>query len=203
MALRTPNTNGARGGRIPVLRETSAARRGFTLAESLVASIILAIAVLGVCNAIVAAQKQLDMQEEDTTAIALGRQLMEQASALPLVLVDATPGWPTVTSSGSYDTISDFAGYTDAVTIPIRRSGNLSDAGSFSTAAPSATPVTGARPTLSRQQYIREVSVTYPTSMFGAVISPGDMAVVTVTVTGGGGNSTKLSRIFARNTLQR
>jgi Tfp pilus assembly protein PilV len=176
---------------------------GFTLAESLTASVILSISVLGVCTAIVAAQRQVDLQEEDTTAIVLARQIIEEAAALPLTASDATAGWPSVTNSANYDTIRDFDGYTDTVTVPIRRTQTLSDAGTFSTAAPSVTAVTGSIPTLTKQQYLRQVSVTLPNTIFGTAISSGDFAVITVTVTSEGGNGTMLSRVVARNTVQR
>lgn len=206
MALRTLNTKPVARCRLSVASMRSRAisrRRAFTLAESLVASVVLAVAVMGVSSAIVAAQYQLDSQEEDSTAIVMARQLMEHAASLPLTSSDATAGWPTVTSTTSYDTIRDYNGYKDTVRVPIYRSSTLADVGTFSTASPSVTAITGSEPTLARQAYIRHVTVTYPTSIFGTTVTAGDFAVVKVTVRGGGGNGVTLTRIVARNTVQR
>lgn len=216
MALHTLNTKSkAEGGRQRgETRRTRSAfhpsssfilhpSRGFTLAESLTASVILAIAVLGVCTAILAAQHQQETQEEDTTAIALGRQLMEEVSSRQLSALDSTAGWPTVTNKANYDSIGDFNGYSDTVSIPIRRSSTLTDAGSFTSASPTVTVITGTPPTLTSQTYLRKITVSYPNTLFGSAVNAGDFAIVSVTVTGFGGNGAKFSKIIANNTINR
>lgn len=206
MALHTLNTRPVVSSQLPVAsrgNRAAARRHGFTLAEALTASVVLAIAAMGVSTALLAAQDQLDAQEEDTTAITLGRQLMEEVASFPLTLTDATAGWPSVTNRSSYDTVSDFDGYTDRVGVPIRRTSTPTDAGTFTTATLSATPITGAPPAAERQKYIRQVAIDYPSSIYGATVTAGDFAIVSVNVTGGGGNSATLTRIIARNTIVR
>jgi hypothetical protein len=164
--------------------------------------VVLAICVVAVSGAIIASQQQIAAQEEDSTAITLGRQLMEEITALPLTPTDATAGWPTVTDRTLYDSLIDFNGYTDKTTVALRRTNNTGSI-SFSTAVPSVTAITSGTPTLAAQDYLRTVSVTYPTSIFGTTVTSGEFAVITVTVTGGKGNKAKLSKLMAHNTITR
>jgi hypothetical protein len=168
-----------------------------------VASVVLAVAVVGVSGAIVASQQQINAQEEDSVAVELGRQLMEDIASLPVNPSDATAGWPTVTNRSLYDSVIDYNNYQEVISVPIRRSVTASDAGTFSTAAPPATVYTGALPALNPQQFSRKVSVTYPTSIFGQTVASGEFAVITVTVQGGGGTNVQLSRIVGNNTVNR
>jgi prepilin-type N-terminal cleavage/methylation domain-containing protein len=183
------------------------ARRGFTLAESLIASVVLAVAVVGVSGAMMASYQQSDVSESDAIAVSLGKSLMEEIASRPLSLPDATAGWPTVTDRTAYDTINDFNGYTDRVTASVSRTSTLS-AGTFSGALPSVTAVTDGSTSLSPAQYLRSVAVTYPTSLFGKSVSggdfaAGDFALVKVTVTGSDGASLTLSRLISNVTVSR
>ncbi|HVT88407.1 MAG TPA: type II secretion system protein [Tepidisphaeraceae bacterium] len=181
----------------------STKRRAFTLAESLAATIVLALAVVGVSGAIIASQQQIHAQEEDSVAAGLARQLMEDIAVLPINTSDATTGWPTTTDRTLYDSVIDYNGYTEVVSIPIHRSVTVADTGTFSSASPSSTAITSGTPTLGAQQYSRVVSVTYPTSIFGQTVSAGEFAVIGVTVKGSSGVTVSLSRIVARNTVSR
>lgn len=194
MARHTPNTN------LMALRRR---RSGFTLAECLAASVVLALATVGVFGAILASQAQVDAQEDDTTAVDLGTQLMEKVAVLPLNASDATAGWPSVTTTSSYDSIGDYNGYADTVTVPIRRTSTLSASGSFTTSSPTVTLVTSGTPTLTRQKYLRRVSVSYPTSIFGTTVTSGQFAIVKVSITGGGGANIMLSRVISNLSVTR
>ena len=179
----------------------------FTLAESLIASVVLAVAVVAVSGAIIASQQQTTVSQEDMIAISLARQLAEEAASRPLT-TDATPGWPTVTDYTQYDTINDFAGYTDKVSELIYNTSTLTATGTFTSARPSATAVTAGTPTLARGEYSRVVSVTYPTSIFGKSVAggdfaAGDFAIVTVTVRGYNGAVATLSRLQSKITVTR
>jgi prepilin-type N-terminal cleavage/methylation domain-containing protein len=180
-------------------------RGGFTLAECLIASVVLAIAVIAVSGSIVASQSQNTAQVEDTMALNLARQLMEEIAAVPLSTADSS-SWPSLTDRTQYDRVNDFNGYSDIVKIPLRRSSSSSLSGtvSLSSARPSVTVVTSGSPTLGTEQYRRTVSITYPTTPFsGATVTAGDFAVVTITVRSGSGVVVTLPRLFARNTVKR
>jgi prepilin-type N-terminal cleavage/methylation domain-containing protein len=183
---------------------------GFTLAESLVASVVLAIAVVAVSGAIIASQKQSLCQEESSAATMLGRQLLEEVLAKPLVLSNGTtgqPGWPSVTDRTLYDTTGDFDGYTDIVSVSTTRGANITNVSASSTGASAPATVVmpaAASPTLQPQQYKRTVAVTFPTSLFGTTVTAGDFAVVTVTVQGGAnGTKVQLARLVSKVTYLR
>ena len=93
-------------------------RKAFTLAESLAASVILAVAVVGVSGALLAAQQQTRSGRQSHVLTMLARQLLERVTALPVQLPNGTggaAGWPNITYASRYDTLDDFAGYTDTV----------------------------------------------------------------------------------------
>jgi prepilin-type N-terminal cleavage/methylation domain-containing protein len=189
----------------PHINRPAAIPRGFTLVEAMVASVVLAVAVLGASTAIVASQQQNLVQQEDSAAVALARQLIEEIASRPLSLPDATPGWPTVTDRSSYDTISDYSGYTDTVTLPIYHTNSVSNTANFTSALPAGTPITtgASSVALGANQYLRTVIVTYPTSIFGATVTSGDFAVVVVTVHGANDVGVTLSRVLGEVSLTR
>jgi prepilin-type N-terminal cleavage/methylation domain-containing protein len=184
--------------------------RGFTLAESLVAAVVLAIAVVGVSGALIASQQQTRSQEDDGVAVSLGKQLLEEIASHPLVLGDGTtgqPGWPAVTDRSAYDTVGDFDGYRDLLSCSYERERSIGESESFNTltANPPTTVIApGATlDPLAKWQFRREVSLAYPTSAFGATFNAGDLVLVTVQVTSASGRQVKFSRIIARTSIYR
>ncbi|WP_428939949.1 hypothetical protein [Fontivita pretiosa] len=182
-------------------------RSAFTLAECLVASIVLAVAVVGVTAAIVASQRQTAAQEDDATAVALARQLIEEVVSLPIVLPDGSTGvagWPASTNRSLYDTIDDYNGYTDTVTTDVARATELAAKGNFTPVPPKPSFAVAIDAPLAAQQYRRRVAVSFPTVMFGASVSAGDFAVVTVTIQGNSpGKGAQLTRLVARTNITR
>jgi prepilin-type N-terminal cleavage/methylation domain-containing protein len=184
--------------------------RGFTLAESLIASVVLAIAVVGVSGALIAAQKQSQAQEDDAVAVTLARQLLEEIASYPLKFPDGSTGatgWPTLTNKSSFDTVDDFNGYRDLVATSYERerSGNGTESFSSFSAKPSSTVIApgASLDPLTAWQYRREVSVTYPTSAFGATLSSGDLVLVTVKVSSATGRQLEISRVIAKTAVVR
>jgi len=180
-------------------------RRAFTLVEAMVASVVLAVAVVGASSAIIASQQQTSVQQQGASAVALARQLMEEIASFPLTLPDASAGWPTVTDKSLYDTINDYGGYTDVVTNSVYHTNSTSSTANFTSALPTSTVAAGGASsvTLSINQYVRSVTVSYPTSIFGATVTSGDFAVVTVTVRGVSDAGVTLSRVIGRVTVTR
>jgi len=70
-------------------------RRGFTLIESTIASVFLALAVVGVASSVTASANQLRHMEETAMAVSLAKQLMEEISAK------------------AYGDLGDYINYTD------------------------------------------------------------------------------------------
>jgi type II secretory pathway pseudopilin PulG len=184
--------------------------KAFTLAESLVAAVVLAIAVVGVSGALIAAKQQTETQEEDAVAVTFGRQLLEEIASLPVRLSDGTTGlngWPTVTNRNNYDTINDYNGYRDLITASYERERAASGSESFNglSAKPPSSVIEpfNSIPTLTNWQYRRQVAVTYPTSVFGSTVSSGDLVLVTVTVTAASGRQFNFSKVLARTPVVR
>lgn len=96
-------------------------RRGFTLIESLIASVILAVAVVGIAGMLAAAYQNSKDQVSSAEATQLARQLMEEISARPFEVPPGSAsdaiGWSGGNRNRStYDDILDYHGYTDEST---------------------------------------------------------------------------------------
>jgi type II secretory pathway pseudopilin PulG len=182
-------------------------RKAFTLAESLAASVILAVAVVGVSGALLSAQQQTRAGRESHVLTMLTRQLLERVTAMPLVLSNGTtgaPGWPTVTDASQYDTIDDFAGYQDQVDASAAFEQSATDTSALVSSG--AEPVSVDSTTLTAaagHACTRTVTVSYPTTLYGASITPGQVAIVTVTVRRSGGASVTLSQMVCKWTSAR
>jgi Tfp pilus assembly protein PilV len=111
---------------------------GFTLAESLIASVVLAIAIVGIAGTLAASYQQSNARGNTTTALNLAQQLMEEVAAKsidPPAGQANKPGWAQgQTDRRLYDTIDDYHGYADfSGTIQAANGStvNLSNGGSY------------------------------------------------------------------------
>ena len=111
MARSTPN--------IDQRRRRRRVRRagGYTLAESLIASVVLAIAIVGIAGTLAASYQQNSVRGNTTTALSLAQQLMEEMAAKPMdppAGQTNKPGWQQgQTDRRLYDTLDDSDGYAD------------------------------------------------------------------------------------------
>jgi hypothetical protein len=148
----------------------------------MMASVLLAIAVVGIAGPLGAASTQSRLGQERGAAIGLARELMEEIAAKPLVDGTTSKGLGPETAQGEsdrskYDAANDYNGYTDSTTALTNLSGGVV---AFS---PSAV-------------YTRSVSVQFRASPNGAAVGSGDYGVVTVTVTTPHKQSVKVSRLL-------
>lgn len=162
--------------------------RGFTLAESLIASVVLAVAIVAIAGTLGASYQQSNARGNTTTALSLAQQLMEEIAAKPIALPAGQtdkPGWPQgQTDRRLYDTIDDYHGYADlsgAIQAADGSTVNLSHGGS----------------------YQREVSVQSGAVPAGLTGPPGDFVMVTITVKTVDGQSHGVSQLFTRVTRVR
>jgi Tfp pilus assembly protein PilV len=159
------------------------ARDGFTLAESLIASVVLAISVVGIAAAMTCSSQQAMATNDAAITTALGKQLLEEIAARPFPIPGITTnlGWSGGNHDRStYDDAGDYNGYADSTPI---------------TALSGAVINPGAA-------YTRTVSFVQrmnPSDTPG----DGDFALITVTVTGPSGASTIFSKIISNVTLAR
>ncbi len=162
-------------------------RRGFTLVESLIASVVLAVAVVGIAGTIAASHQQSKDQIAVAEATRLARQLMEEISSRPFDVPAGSPSNATGWSGGNpnrtlYDDVSDYHGYADN-SASITTQGGVTQ--SFGTAGP----------------YGRSVSVTEGSVPQGHTAPAADFKHVKVTVTRPRGPAIVISKIFTRANL--
>jgi Tfp pilus assembly protein PilV len=155
--------------------------RGFTLAEGMIASVVLALAAAAMAGGMVASQQQSSSSRQDLKAVALGRELMEEVVARPFAqpLSDAvTMGHSSGDVRTNYTYISDYDGYTDTTADLKDQEGN-------------SIPLSG-------QAYTRRVSVQYISPAYTGAPAGTDCALVTVTVTEPIGRTISLARLATR-----
>jgi Tfp pilus assembly protein PilV len=132
---------------------------GFTLAESLIASVVLAIGVAAIAGVLAASSQQSKALDNGYDAYSAARVLMEEIAALPVTLPAGpkdTQGAPFENMDKStYDTVDDFDGYSDTY--------------------PQPTTENAALP-----KYQRTVSIEFRNSPTGPAVASGDFALITV-----------------------
>lgn len=105
---------------------TSHTQRGFTLAEGLLASVVLAMAVVAVAGALSAAGGQSGELERRTAMVTLAQELIEKIASLPVdPPANSVAGFlQGNTDWTSYDDINDFAGFTEQISVPVLGGGS-------------------------------------------------------------------------------
>jgi hypothetical protein len=155
------------------------------VAEGLIASTVLAMAVVGIAGPLGAAAEQARVVRERATALVLARELMEEVAAKPLLdggtTCRQTPE-AGETDRSAYDSADDYHHYQDTT----------SDMKDLAGRGPGFPP---------DYVYKRKVTVEYRTSPAGSPTTAGDFGVVTVKVTTPGGQAVKVTRLLCRQTL--
>ncbi len=166
---------GPQGGRVR-------RRRGFSVAEALTASVILAVAVVGIAGPLTAAGEQARVSQENSTAAVLARELMEEIASKPLLDGGTTCHLGPETAAGettraNFDSADDYHGYHDG--------------------SSDMTTLGGTRLSIA-PGYSRDVTVEYRATPSGASASSGDFGLVTVCVTTPHKQVVKISRLLAK-----
>ena len=163
-------------------------RAGLTLAESLVAAVVLAVAVVGIMGPISASHHQSRAAEESSTCASLARQLMDEIAAR--VFVDPTDQSTTLgpeideSTRAQFDNVDDFHGYRDS------SDGSAGDR----IKAVDGTIVTLQTPGV----FQRSVAVEYRQTPAGPPVMSGDFALIRVVVQGEGGKRVVVNRLATR-----
>lgn len=159
--------------------------RGFSVAEAMIASTLLAIAVVGIAGPLGAASEQSKTGQERGAALVLARELMEEICSKPLLDGGTTChlGPESGESDRSkFDSADDYHLYHDST----------------------AELKTLTRQTLSyssAQVYTRDVTVEYRSSPTAASATSGDFGLVTVTVTTPHKQTVQIWRMLTKETL--
>jgi MSHA pilin protein MshD len=165
-------------------------RRGFTLAEGLLAVGVLAIAVGGIMAPISASYQQTRTISQTSTAISLAQQLLDEILSKPFV--DPTDLSTTLgpeadeTNRTAFDNMDDYSGYHDST--------DSAASDSMKTAA--GQPVTWN----GTDVYSRSVQVEYRATLDGPAVASGDYLLITVTVTMPHGHQVSVQRMACRFT---
>lgn len=155
---------------------------GFTLLESMVAAVVLAILVLGVCGALSESYQQSETVQSTGTAVLLATQLSDEITSKPM---GSTLGPGSLTSRSQYTTVANYNGYADNSTALPMLDGSSLD-------------VTGS------DNYTRSVAVTIGARPSIDTVSPTtDFAIVAVTVTGPDGHSVSIPKFVTNYSITR
>ena len=157
--------------------------RGFTLAEALIASVVLALSVVGIASALACSSQQAIATDQVAITTALGKQLLEEIASKPFPIPNVTtnPGWSAGNHDRStYDDAADYSGYTDSTPITTLSGVSINPGGT----------------------YTRSVTVTQrlnPSDIPGN----GDFDLITVAGTDPTGTTTLFSRLISNVTMAR
>jgi prepilin-type N-terminal cleavage/methylation domain-containing protein len=159
-------------------------RSGFTLIESLIATVVLAIAVVGIAGAIGASYKQTTALDTDAASISIARALLEEACAKPFAASTSA----SKASAGNFDRstytdIADYHGYHDQSPFTTL-GGETVDVG---------------------EGYTRTVTYTVPASVTvgASTVTLSDFGRITVSVHSSTGRDITLSRLVSNVTYTR
>jgi prepilin-type N-terminal cleavage/methylation domain-containing protein len=141
-------------------------RRGFTLVESMIAATILGAAVVGIVSPLCASHQQIDSRQQTDAALTLAGQLLEEISARPFLGTDGlTRSGPDAgqTTRATFTSQGNYNGYSDSTSSLTMLDGTSVSLGLLAV-------------------YTRTVTVQYLSSRTGPIVSSGDYALITVTV---------------------
>src|SRR5437867_90903 len=164
-----------------IFKGAGASRRGFTLAESLTASVVLAASVVALSGAMSASYQQSSQQGETAVALDLARELMEEIASKPMFIAapyNDYPGWSSGQHDRSkYDTVDDYNGYLDTSSAIAMADGTTIDAGNGDV-------------------YTRMVSVQSNAKPTGLTGTSSDFSLATVTVMMPHGQTVTISQLM-------
>jgi type II secretory pathway pseudopilin PulG len=157
-----------------------------SLVESLIASVVLAIATIGIASSLSGAAKQTGDLSTIATMNTIGRALMEEVSALPFTgpALGDQGGWSKGnTNRATYDSLDDFNGYTDQ--------------SPFTMLDGTTVPLDDG------QKYQREVEVQFRATPSGEAQTSGDFAMIRIRVSSGAVGTVVIEKLLTNFTQKR
>ena len=163
---------------------------GFTLAEALLAVVVLSIAVGAIMGPISASYSQTRTVKQTTTAISMAQQLLDEVLSKPYVdpTDQSTTLGPEANEPGraAFDNIDDYHNYHDTT--------DTNTASTMKTASGQTLNWN------SSDIYSRDVSVEYRNAPDGPSVASGEYVVVKVTVTMPHNHKVSVQRMVCRFT---
>src|SRR4051812_39517922 len=201
-------------GPTPMARHTRATSRyqrvghsqgpasGFTLAEALIASVILAVAVVGLAGVMGATSSGSRATDADANALGVARRLMEEILGRPFDPPAAGDhvGWKNGNRlSDTYDDIADYDGYFDDVGLAMPAELGSGGGGVGGSTLGSGSTIDGSA-SGGNLIFHRTVHFTRSATPGGVAAPDGDFGMITVTVTPdpAGGGPVVLHRLVSR-----
>jgi len=164
-------------------------RRGFTVYEALLASVVLAYATIAVSGSLTASDSMSQTMQQTVTATALANELLEEISAFPLANPSTGTTTPAATATpgarSGFAYIGAFNGYSDSGSSLPELNGNRINISNGLAYSRSVTVATGALPSVDNDS---------PST---------DFALVTVKVTTPLGFTVSLQRVMTNYALNR
>lgn len=185
------------------------ARRGVTLMESLMATVVLAVAVVGVSGTLIASTKQSSDVDDSLVVKSMASELMEEVAAKPFAAPTSNdqPGWsPRNQDRSKYDNVADFSGYNDRSPFT-SLAGRSIDPGTGFTYKRSVTftyvsaPVSSTSSSSSSGSLIDIELGLGSTSTPATPLTSGDFAIIKVTVDSNSGQSVTLTRLICNSVI--
>jgi Tfp pilus assembly protein PilV len=166
------------------------AARGFTLAEGMLAVVVLAMAAGAMMGPLSASYQQTRTMTQSTTAISMAQQLLDEILSKPFVDPTdlTTTSGPEADEPGraSFDNIDDYHGYHDTT--------DTTAANAIKTASGQTVAWN------SNETYSRAVTTEYRATPDGPAVAVGDYLVVSVKVTMPHGHQVTVQRLACRYT---
>ena len=143
--------------------------RGYLLLEAMIASVILAVASVGIVSLLLSAHEQEQSIQESNTATLLAKQLIEEISAKPL---GAYPAVTPLPPRSQFTTAAQYDNYQDSTATMTTLGGETVPVANVGT-------------------YTRSVAISSPAV---SETNPNDVLMVTVTVKTPSGKTVNLSK---------
>jgi len=170
--------------------QNSELRRGFTLAEGLLAVVVLAVAVGGIMGPMSASYQQTRSVSQTSMAISLAQQLLDEILSKPFVdpTDSSTKLGPEADEPNrtAFDNMDDYHGYHDTT--------DMTASDSMKTASGQAITWSGT------DIYSRSVQMEYRSTPSGLATASGDYLMITVSVTMPHGQKVSVQRMVCRYT---
>lgn len=183
-------------------------RRGVTLMESLIATVVLAVAVVGVSGTLIASTKQSSDVDDALVVKSMASELMEEVAAKPFSAPSSNdqPGWSARNKDRSkYDDVADFNGYADLSPFTSLAGKSIDPGTGFSykrsvTLSYVAAPVSSTSSSTSSGASL-EINVSLGSQSSLPALTSGDFAIIKVSVDSSSGQSVTLTRLICNSVI--
>ena len=135
-------------------------QKAFTLAECLIASVVLSVSVIGVAATLSASHAQTSNVANESQAVTICGSSWRKSQPSRSLRRTRRRAGRLESDRSKYDSVMDYSGYSDESPFPTLEG----DSATVSSKVP----------------FSRQVTIAEPATLFGAAVTPGDAVMVTV-----------------------